>query len=555
MTNYPTYVDVSPDMQFYNLLESYPYTTKGALCEYIDNALEAFQTASKSGVQGLADILTIKISIQTDRIIIEDDGVGIALAEIERAMKPAYKPTKQSLSEFGIGMKAASMWFGKAWALESYPVNSDVAYKIDFDLNNLLKDNTSHVALENISRDGSMPSGVRITLSKLTQQIESNQAVRTWQEIDETYQLFTSRDNPILQIIFKYGSNTLPKKDFSTLPVSNQPLVFPTCKYKDAQLYTIGEDKEWKQTVSFVFNGKEVSGFFSLGAEASQTKNPGIRLFRYGRLIKGMEVKPYRPVDLVGTANKATPSRFYAELHLDGQAISNSKGEFTFDEYAFICELQKQEGIAEFIQQSIEYRSKKAQSNDFITCSDWEDYLKKSGSKELSPDAKPQSTQAAVKPSEKPVSPPYKPQKKKNPISLLKKIAAPDTYLLLDNFIDEAIWLYENNRMWAFCLVYRAILEVSIIDKLKAEKEDHYDKTKNRSLVPLYKYLQNNSEIIPNNYETLKRTLKEADHENKPYLGLLNIASHGRHFPTKKEVDDLIKNTQQLLQWAFDRED
>ncbi|MDP8185765.1 ATP-binding protein [Phocoenobacter skyensis] len=550
-TNYPTSVDVSPDMQFYNLLESYPYTVKGALCEYIDNALEAFRSARTNGIPELPSILTINISIQKDHIIIEDDGVGIAFSDIERAMKPAYKPSEQSLNEFGIGMKAASMWFGRAWSLESYPIDSDSAYRINFDLNQLLENNQDRVALEKIERK-KVTSGVRITLSKLTQQIEKNQALRAWEEIDETYQLFTSRDNPILRIYFKYQENTFPKKDFSELPVSNQPLVFPVCRLKDGQLYTIGKKKLWKKDVSFEFNGKEIKGFFSLGSEASQVKNPGLRLFRYGRLIKGMEVNPYRPVDLVGTANKATPSRFYAELHLDGQAISNSKGEFTFDEYLFLSEFKKQEGIEDFLQQAVEYRSRKAVEYDFIACSDWEDYYKKSGSKEKQQQAKKSSkpTTKSTKLSQ------TKNQhfKKNSPIILLKRISAPETYTLLDNFIDDAIWLYEQNRIWAFCLVYRTILEVSIIDKLKAESETHYEKARDKSIVALYKYLQSNSHIIPDNYETLKRVMKENNRASEPFVGLLNLTSHGRCTPTKVEIDDLIRNTQQLLQWAFDRE-
>ncbi len=551
MENTKKSVDVSPDMQFYNLLESYPYTVKGALCEYIDNALEAFRTAKNSGADGLVDMLTINISIQNDQIIIEDNGVGIALSEIDRAMKPAYKPSEQSLSEFGIGMKAASMWFGKAWTLECFPLGSDAGYKIDFDLNKLLRENSNKVKLKFIEKSTNT-SGVKITLSKLTQHIAENQAKRAWEEIDETYQLFTSRDNPILQINFKFQNNTFPKKDFSALPVSNHPLVFPVCRFKDGQLYAIGGEIIWKQEVSFDFNGKQVKGFFSLGSEASQTKNPGVRLFRYGRLIKGMEVNPNRPIDLVGTANKAAPSRFYAELHLDGQAISNSKGEFTFDEYLFISEFKKQAGIDQFLQQAENFRSKKAQSNDFITCNDWQDYQKKSGSKENKPQTE-QSQESNNNPTGKPRKRPRKPQKKESPINLLKKLSAPESYLLLDNFLDEAIWLYEQSRMWGFCLVYRSVLEVAIIDKLKAEEEGHYDNAKDKSIVALYKYLQNNREIIPDNYETLKRIMKETTRDKQPFVGLLNIASHGRYSPTKAEVDDLLKNTQQLLQWAFDR--
>jgi len=52
-------VDVSPDMQFYNLLESYPYNMTGALCEYIDNSLEAYQAAKKNNAIKLPDILKL----------------------------------------------------------------------------------------------------------------------------------------------------------------------------------------------------------------------------------------------------------------------------------------------------------------------------------------------------------------------------------------------------------------------------------------------------------------------------------------------------------------
>ena len=108
-------IDVSPDMSFYSLLESFSYTVKNALSEYIDNALEAYRKAKKNQIPDLADILTITINISKERIIIDDNGTGIPISEIQRAMKPAHKSNEQSLSEFGSGMKAASFWFGKKW--------------------------------------------------------------------------------------------------------------------------------------------------------------------------------------------------------------------------------------------------------------------------------------------------------------------------------------------------------------------------------------------------------------------------------------------------------
>lgn len=545
-----TSVDISPDMKMYHLLESFPYTVQGAFNEYIDNSIDAFIKAKKINTEGLPNLLKIDLSITKDKIIIEDNGVGISSLDIQRAMKPASTPSEQSLSEYGIGMKAASLWFGEQWTLESFPIKEELGFKLNFNLEKLLSENKSSVALLRLDKDSK--SGVRLTISSLNRDIELAQAERTWIEIQETYQLFTSRLDPETTVVinFKYMGQSLKKKSFSNLIVANEPLEFPECHFKDGKLYAIGPSVLWKKEIEFEFEGNAVKGFISLGTESSQKSNPGIRLFRYGRLIKGMEAKPYRPEFLLGTANKAAPSRFYAELHLDGQKISNSKGEFTFDEYLFLEELKKQEGVLQYIEQAIQYRSKKSEKGKHESFSTREKFEKQTGirTKETKDTGSTKFGRSAVKKKKKVVI-------KNTAIIPLKLLSAPSSYLLLDDFIEEAIQLYSSTRMWAFCLVYRTILEVSIIDKIKSLEEEKYLQCKDKSIVAIYKFLQSNSQLIPEQFETLKRVLKENSKDNAPFVGILNIASHGRYIPTSKDVDDLLKNTQQLLEWAFDREE
>lgn len=373
-------IDVSPDMQFYTLLDSYPYTVKNALSEYIDNALEAYRTAKKNLIQNLPKILTITISIKKNRIIINDNGTGIAESDIQRAMKPALKPKEQSLSEFGIGMKAASFWFGQKWTLNSYPVDGTQPFSLKFDLNELLKKGLHEIPLNPITNRNY--SGVEIILENYKREIDENHAKRIWKELQETYQLFCSRKDPqpILNLILQYNDKTLEKEDFSKITVTNESLIFPVCKYHKKCLYVIGENIEWKKNIEFEFNNKKVYGFISLGKKSSQTENPGLRLFRFGRLIKGTSEAHYRPTNLVGTSNKHAPSRFYAELHLDGQEISNSKGEFIFDEYLFLDKLKNIPEVMKFIEQAENYRSKLVLNNNykkFETYEKYEEFLKK----------------------------------------------------------------------------------------------------------------------------------------------------------------------------------
>ncbi len=114
-----------------------------------------------------------------------------------------------------------------------------------------------------------------------------------------------------------------------------KPLSYPNAYFfpkpvwsSDAFAFKYGKSKVWKKDIKFDFNGLPVNGFISVREEASPKLNPGLVLFRYKRLIRGSESKEYRPKSLLGTQNKAAPSKIYMELHLDGQPISHTKGKF-----------------------------------------------------------------------------------------------------------------------------------------------------------------------------------------------------------------------------------
>jgi len=531
-------VDVSPDMQFYNLLESYPYSPTSALCEYIDNSLEAFKSSSAKVKKALGGKLKIKISLSKSEIVIRDHGIGITLQDLQRVVKPAYAAKKRSLSEFGIGMKAASIWFGRKWVMESYPINNKEQFNFLFDLDKLLLEESEKVPVKVTSKSNNQ-TGVKITLSKLKREINRRVAEHTWEEIQEIYQLFTSRIKPILEIEFSFDKTNLPKKDFSANKLP--PLKYPLCKFKSGKgLYAIGKLITWKKDINFKFNGKIVHGFISLREKSSQTTNPGIRLFRYGRLIQGSENKPYRPVTLLGSANKHAPSRFYGELNLDGQPISNSKGEFVFDEKLFLDKLYEQEGVPEYIEQAENYRARLVDLGDVTNCKDLADYEKLTGTKQ-------QGTSKKKKRSKKKAAR----KKAKSPVDILDKIVAPDDFLLLSNFIEECSRLYREGRWWPFCLCYRVLIEVSIIHKLKKVDLKHYNIAKEKSVVGLFYYLHSNSNIIPSTYKSFKKNLKAHALEENPFMNLLNLASHGHYAVIKPEVDNLLQNTQQAIEWAF----
>lgn len=535
---------VSPDMQFYNLLESYPYNPASAICEYIDNALQAFlDSQNKIKEKKLKIELKFKFSSSESFIEIRDYGTGISLENLQRALKPAYQPKNQSLSEFGIGMKAASIWFSRHWQLESYPLGENKGFKIDFNLDNLLSKNNDKINVETFEKDINN-SGVSIYLLNLKNSFSKDSIDDLWLKLQEIYQIFIYRKDAILDLTAKYNGTSLQKNN--TLHNIPDVLLYPKFEIYKAQSYSFGKEKLWKQDVKFEFENHLIKGFLCVMKTSSQTSNPGIRLFRYNRLIKGFEKLPYKPIALVGTANKHAPSRVYGELHLDGQKISNHKGDFLFDERFFLETLKVQPGINELIDQAENYRANDARDGKvqhFDTEDKYLEYVKKT--------KKPLEGQAPTTPvgTKKPQSK----QQKKTPIDILKNANIPSEYFILNEIRNEAIELFNKNLWLSFCLCYRTILELGVIYKLKAVSQNDYEKAKEKGIAALINYLSGNSNLVDENkHRALRRILKNNVGEIMPYIDLMNIASHGHYRPFQPDTETLLINTECLLNWAFE---
>src|SRR5262245_37931263 len=122
-------VNVSPDMGMYHLLRSQGYDPAYAIAEFVDNAVQAHLSHATSGAEPVKVDLRFYSTDYRDpakrnSIVIEDDGPGIPRDRLGDAMKPAKPSAEKGLSEFGIGMKAAAVWFSDTWTLATTPVRS-----------------------------------------------------------------------------------------------------------------------------------------------------------------------------------------------------------------------------------------------------------------------------------------------------------------------------------------------------------------------------------------------------------------------------------------------
>jgi rRNA maturation endonuclease Nob1 len=538
-------VDISPEISIYNLLESYPYNLGSALSEYVDNSIQSFlDNKEKLNKEKINVTITVDFSDKSNKkIVIEDDGIGITENDLKRAMKPAFKPNEQNLNEFGIGMKAASIWIGRKWTLVNSQLNrenTNECQKIVFDLNKLIIENKGSIPILTQNED-CCKSGVKIIIENLVKDFDENQIEDAFLTLEENYQYFINVDKILnLHLIFSENKNlpTLPAES-TLIP---KVLVSPKMIIKKNKPYWENKvDKAWKKDVNFEFNGKIVKGFV-MCRETSSYKNPGVKIFRQKRLILGTTRNPNYPLDLLDTANKRITIRFFAELHLDGQKISNNKTELNINEKLFYSKLQEQEGVQEILDQAKNYQAEAVKKNKVEIYEEPENPKIESNKKENDKTKNSLTTNNTKTPQIK-----Y--------TDVLDTVIKNTKDLIVQNIADEAKKLYYQSN-WGFILCYRVIAERVIQEKIKQIDISKYNKDNiaNKGIVELIKWLANNKSTLnfDDTWKSLDKSLNQINGSNK--FEITNLVGHGHYYPTKQEIDILIINTQKLLEWAVLRE-
>lgn len=538
-------VDISPEISIYNLLESYPYNLGSALSEYVDNSIQSFlDNKEKFNKEKINVTITVDFSDKSNKkIVIEDDGIGITENDLKRAMKPAFKPNEQNLNEFGIGMKAASIWIGRKWTLVNSQLNrenTNECQKIVFDLNKLIIENKGSIPILTQNED-CCKSGVKIIIENLVKDFDENQIEDAFLTLEENYQYFINVDKILnLHLIFSENKNlpTLPEES-TLIP---KVLVSPKMITKKNKPYWENKvDKAWKKDVNFEFNGKIVKGFV-MCRETSSYKNPGVKIFRQKRLILGTTRNPNYPLDLLDTANKRISIRFFAELHLDGQKISNNKTELNINEKLFYSKLQEQEGVQEILDQAKNYQAEAVKKNKVEIYEEPENPKIESNKKENDKTKNSLTTNNTKTPQIK-----Y--------TDVLDTVIKNTKDLIVQNIADEAKKLYYQSN-WGFILCYRVIAERVIQEKIKQIDISKYNKDNiaNKGIVELIKWLANNKSTLnfDDTWKSLDKSLNQINGSNK--FEITNLVGHGHYYPTKQEIDILIINTQKLLEWAVLRE-
>ncbi len=350
-------VNVSPDMAMYTLLINQGYDPTYALCEFIDNAIDAHLKNSSN----IKTSVSISIKFYSNEsknpkykncIIISDDGPGMSKDTLERALKPAKRPSLQGLSEFGIGMKAAAVWFGDEWQLRTKASSEPVAYIAKFNLPDLLEKGKDVITVEEEIEEN---RGTTISLLQLRKDITQDSYNIISKNLSEIYRRFITGENPKVKIETSYNDQNKVIKFEGKL---SQALVAGVHFKKAGKKFENSTKKEWQCAVKYHFKGHLVEGFIYLREQGSYVENPGLVLFRHDRVIVGLTNNRNVPLSLYKTSNKARGFLVYGELNLNDFPVSYTKDRFNFDEKEFTDSLLSNvKGLQELLTQADNLRN------------------------------------------------------------------------------------------------------------------------------------------------------------------------------------------------------
>lgn len=313
-------VSILPGVSILGVLGHLNYEPWFALAEYVDNAI---QSASKSRAQ-IARVepefrLRVDISYERDhggRIVITDNAGGIAHHDFSRAFKAAEVPPDRSgLSEFGMGMKSASIWFARNWRVITTSLGDPTEYSIEFDMDAVLRDQVENLQVTTQSV-ATNEHYTRIELWNLNQFLPGRTLGKVREHLREIYRGFLQDGRLVLTVA---GQN---------MEYGEPPILRAADVRSESNDAVSKHPQEWRKKVDFVFaDNIQVKGWAAIRAEG-RTSGNGLSLFRRGRVIVGSGESPYRPARVYGGGNTYRSQRLFGELEIAGLPVSHTKDGF-----------------------------------------------------------------------------------------------------------------------------------------------------------------------------------------------------------------------------------
>ena len=344
-------VDAGADVGILAILKRVSYTPAEAIAEFVDNSVQSYLD-NKDSLKKINSNYKLKIDIvcEKDTITIKDNAAGIADEILQKALKTAAitndieskskrKNNKNSLNEFGMGMKASAYWFTDTWTLETKSIYEKKEKIVNLDLNKIMKTEDGFVQVN--EKSNSMKGGYTvITLKKVNRNIAKHEKIV--ERLGSIHRKFLSKD-----VIVTYTAGK--DKKFNKFPISwIQPKIRKEPPYIPYQNWinnnkdnlrsasakkTRPDDILWKIPFDIEFGittKMKAKGYVAKMDEQLKSIS-GFYYFRRGKLLEG----PVHPETFFNGGKpdgSSTSNAIYAEVDFEGPDSVFTKNEMSIDE-------------------------------------------------------------------------------------------------------------------------------------------------------------------------------------------------------------------------------
>ena len=283
-----------------------------AMSEFVDNSLHSFMNNKKELSKIGVNQCEVKISIlnngDEEEINIYDNSGGIHPNDFERLLSLGIMKEKceTQLSEFGMGMKTASIWFGKLIEIETKHYLEEKCYKITIDIEKLGTNN--EVKVEEVIPSSNKKCFTKIKVSKLNRKL-SRKKNKIKESLASIYRKF-----------IESGDMSINFEDDELKPFSIE-----------LRKSTDGSPIR-KDFVIKLKNGRNAKGWIGIMVKG-KTVVSGFSVYRNNRLIQGYPENSWRPKEVFGSeggSNTTKNQRLIGELDMTMFNVAHTKNKINF---------------------------------------------------------------------------------------------------------------------------------------------------------------------------------------------------------------------------------
>lgn len=283
-----------------------------AIAEFVDNSIDAYLRGGNRKILDKAmgkEKLSVEVIFDRDLNLLRvtDNSMGMSASELEAAMVIGARPAETAgLSEFGMGMKTAAIWFANEIEIKTKKLGETEEVRTTIDINKFISGDE-----ELTSAHTSKPKDLHYTILELR---------------DLQRRLGVSGLNKSRQFLGSIYREYI-RQGVIEIVVNGEPVEAPPSKDADDKFLKRQDGTPYVIPIeNLEVDGKPVTGWIGIFAPGSAGRSAaGISLIRRGRTVRGW-LDSWRPEEIFGEArNDLINQRIVGELYVDTFPASHTK--------------------------------------------------------------------------------------------------------------------------------------------------------------------------------------------------------------------------------------